>query len=64
MQTIKQKRGKQILVKLTKYFNDGIVINQNLVFEGKGKTTDDLLTELNNFGLDVPYLDTGGERAD
>jgi putative DNA primase/helicase len=48
------------LVKLTKYFNDGIVINQNLVFEGKGKTTDDLLTELNNFGLDVPYLDTGG----
>ena len=46
------------MVKLTKHIHDGIVLNKNLVFEGKGKNTDDLLTELNNFGLDVPYLDT------
>ena len=49
------------MASLVEYFgNDGLVIDQNLVFQGKGKTTDDLLRELNDFGLDVPYLDTSG----
>lgn len=49
------------MASLVKYFgNDGLVIDQHLVFQGKGKTTDDLMRELNDFGLDVPYLDTSG----
>lgn len=50
------------MASLVEYFgSDGLVIDQNLVFQGKGKTTDDLLRELNDFGLDVPFLDTSGD---
>ena len=50
------------MVKLTKFYGDeGLTLDKNLVFQGKGKTTDDLLQELNNYGLDVAYLDTSGE---
>ena len=47
---------------LTKYFGEeGIVIDRNFVLHGAGKTSDDLLREMQYNGLLVNYLDTSGE---
>ena len=47
---------------LTKYYGKkGIVIDRNFVIHGAGKSSDDLLMEMQGNGLLVNYLDTSGE---
>ena len=48
------------MINLSKYFNDGLVIDESLIFSGTGQTTDDLLYELSKHGLQVSYIDTSG----
>ena len=49
------------MVDLTKYVKDGIVIDENYIFRGANKSTNDLIHEMSRDGLVVNYLDTSGE---
>ena len=47
---------------LKKYFGEsGIVLDPSMVFTGEGKTSDDLLKEMNENGLQVSHLESTGE---
>ena len=47
---------------LTKFYGpDGLVLDSNFLIRGAGKTTDDMLKEMQSTGLRVDYLITSGE---
>ena len=44
---------------LTKYYGEkGLVIDENFAFASTGKSTDDLIREMNNQGLFINHIDT------
>ena len=46
---------------LTKYYGEkGLVIDENFAFASTGKSTDDLIREMNNQGLFINHIDTTG----
>lgn len=62
MLIIKQRQVRVRMTDLTQFFGkEGLAIDQNFAFANKGKSTQDLINEMQTHGLLVDYIDTSGD---